>query len=52
LSVPACEPTNLCFVLGLPVETVVKAIRLDLAESALHAPQAGWGGVDFYPTLR
>jgi death on curing protein len=40
------------YVLGLPVETVVKAIRLDLAESALHAPQAGWGGVDFYPTLR
>jgi death-on-curing protein len=40
------------FVLGLPVETVVKAIRLDLAESALHAPQAGWGGVEFYPTSR
>jgi death on curing protein len=40
------------FVLGLPVETVVKAIRLDLAESALHAPQAGWGGVEFHPSLR
>jgi hypothetical protein len=27
------------FVLDLPAETVVKAIRLDLAESALHAPK-------------
>ena len=39
------------FVLGLPMETVVKAVRLDLAESALHAPQAGWGGVEFYPSF-
>jgi death on curing protein len=39
------------FVLGLPVETVVKAVRLDLAESALHAPQASWGGVEFYPSF-
>ena len=33
------------FVLGLPMETVVKAVRLDLAESALHAPKpagAAW----------
>jgi len=30
------------FVLDLPVETIVKAVRLDLAESALHAPQASW----------
>jgi hypothetical protein len=36
------------FVLDLPVETVVKAVRLDLAESALHAPQAARGGVEFY----
>lgn len=35
--------------LGLPEETVVKMARLDLAESALHAPQAGWGEVEFYP---
>ena len=28
-------------VLDLPEETVVKMARLDLAESALHAPQAG-----------
>jgi death on curing protein len=39
------------FVLDLPVETVVKAVRLDLAESALHAPQAAWGGVEFYPAF-
>ena len=35
--------------LGLPEETVVKMARLDLAESALHAPQSGWGEVEFYP---
>jgi prophage maintenance system killer protein len=39
------------FVLDLPVETIVKAVRLDLAESALHAPQATWGGVEFYPSF-
>ena len=32
--------------LALPEETVVKMARLDLAESALHAPQAGWGEVE------
>lgn len=37
------------YVLDLPVETVIKAARLELAESALHAPQAGWGEVEFYP---
>ena len=36
-------------VLDLPEETVVKMARLDLAESAFHAPQAGWGEVEFYP---
>jgi death on curing protein len=36
-------------VLDLPEETVVKMARLDLAESALHAPQAGWGEAEFYP---
>lgn len=34
------------FVLDLPVETIVKAVRLDLAESALHArpkpPGVAW----------
>jgi death on curing protein len=40
------------YVLDLPVETVIKASRLELAESALHAPQAGWGEVEFYPSSR
>jgi death-on-curing protein len=39
------------YVLDLPVETVIKASRLELAESALHAPQAGWGEVEFYPAF-
>ena len=34
-------------VLDLPEETVIKMGRLDLAESALHAPQAGWGEDEF-----
>ena len=39
------------YVLDLPVETVIKAARIELAESALHAPQAGWGEVEFYPAF-
>jgi len=39
------------YVLDLPVETVIKSARIELAESALHAPQAGWGEVEFYPEL-
>lgn len=35
--------------LALSEETVIKMARLDLAESALHAPQAGWGDLEFYP---
>jgi death on curing protein len=38
--------------LALPEETVAKMARLDLAESALHAPQAGWGEVEFYPAFQ
>jgi hypothetical protein len=34
------------FVLDLPVATIIKAVGFDLAESALHAPQASWGGVE------
>lgn len=30
---------------------LAKASRLDLADSALHAPQAGFGEDDFYPDL-
>jgi death-on-curing protein len=34
------------------VEAVlIKASRADLADSALHAPQAGFGDEDFYPDL-
>ena len=35
------------------IEAVVpsKASRIDLADSALHAPGAGFGDQDFYPDL-
>jgi hypothetical protein len=38
-------------VLGLPVDTIVKAVRLDLAESALHATIAcrDGNGFDWLP---
>ena len=29
-------------------ETLVRRSRVDLADSALHAPQAGFGDVEFY----
>jgi len=35
-------------VTGLEVETVMRASRLDLADSALHAPAAGFGDTEFY----
>ena len=38
-------------VTGLDTTTLVKASRVDLADSALHAPQAGYGDEDFYPDL-
>lgn len=38
-------------VTGLDTTTLVKASRVDLADSALHAPQAGVGEEDFYPDL-
>ena len=31
--------------------TLIKASRVDLADSALHAPQAGFGDEDFYPDV-
>jgi hypothetical protein len=37
-------------VTGLDTTTLVKASRVELADSALHAPQAGYGDDDFYPT--
>lgn len=34
---------------GLDIDTVIKVTNLDLADSALHAPSAGFGAIDFYP---
>jgi death-on-curing protein len=38
-------------VTGVEADVLAKATRLDLADSALHAPQAGFGDEDFYPDL-
>jgi hypothetical protein len=38
-------------VLDIPAEDLSRAGRMDLAESALHAPAAEFGGVEFYPDL-
>ncbi len=38
-------------VTGLPVATLMKSSRVDLADSALHAPKAGFGDEDFYPDI-
>jgi death-on-curing protein len=34
---------------GLEVDTLMRVARLGLAESALHAPAAGFGETEFYP---
>lgn len=36
-------------VTGLDADTVMKVTNLDMADSALHAPAAGFGDTDFYP---
>jgi hypothetical protein len=36
-------------VLGLPAELIADFNRIGLADSALAAPQAGFGGVEAYP---
>ena len=36
-------------VTGLDVDTLLRVSRLGLAESALHAPAAGFGETEFYP---
>ena len=36
-------------VTALGGDTLSRVTNLDLADSALHAPAAGWGGEDFYP---
>jgi len=38
-------------VTGVDAGTLTKASRSELADSALHAPQAGFGDVDFYPNI-
>ncbi len=38
-------------VTGLDPLTLAKASRLELLDSALHAPQAGFGDEDFYPSI-
>ena len=38
-------------VTGLTVATLVKSSRVDLADSALHSPMAGFGDEDFYPDI-
>jgi death on curing protein len=37
--------------LGLEEATIRRVADLDLADSALHAPAAGFGDTDFYPDL-
>lgn len=36
-------------VLGVPAEAIANFNRIGLAQSALYAPQAGFGGVEAYP---
>jgi death-on-curing protein len=36
-------------VTGLDLDTLIKVTQLHLADSALHAPAAGFGDTDFYP---
>lgn len=38
-------------VTGIDAPTLLKVSRTELADSALHAPQAGFGEDDFYPDL-
>ena len=38
-------------VTGVDATTLAKASRVDLADSALHAPAAGFGDEDFYPDI-
>jgi len=37
-------------VTGLDTETVMRTARLELADSALHAPASGFGDVEFFRT--
>jgi death on curing protein len=38
-------------VTGINAATLIKASRVELADSALHAPRAGFADTEFYPDL-
>ena len=38
-------------VTGTDADTLAKVSRVELADSALHAPQASFGGEEFYPDI-
>lgn len=38
-------------VTGLDEQTLVRVTKINLADSALHAPSAGFGDTDLYPTF-
>ena len=38
-------------VTGTDADTLAKVARVELADSALHAPQASFGGDEFYPDI-
>lgn len=38
-------------VTGIDAKTLAQVSRVDLLDSALHAPQAGFGDTEFYPDL-
>ena len=38
-------------VLGVPAEEIARSPGIGLADSALHAPGAGFGGVELYPEV-
>lgn len=38
-------------VTGVDARSLTRVSRIDLLDSALHAPQAGFGDEDFYPSL-
>lgn len=38
-------------VTGIDAETLIQISRIELADSALHAPDASFGGEEFYPDI-
>ena len=39
------------YVTGIDAATLIKVSRVDLADSAVNAPEAGFGDTDFYPDI-